>query len=776
MLTAEELFITLARDAVAIPVSTAFARVALRSRRERLGVVYVQAVLLACLAAVNAQRLATAVYWRDMAITSACEVLSLLAPRHFLGAVVAATATGVSIACGRGGLALRAGVALAVAYAAAPATTDAADVTKMKVSELRAALEAAGADSKGLKAELVERLAATQRPQFTRVLGALLAGLGAFVAGPRVARYLLPVAELARAYGAFAAVGGSGFRERTVALVFVGLRIQLGVGQLGVDYLRAAQRRKNLLVGAGGQKPLGARPYGRKVLTFVAAAAIPYLVQRTALEATYELSFRRYTHSLTRSLRLDSVLGGDGRPLTAVAASDLTLEAHASTLETSARRCYELASRKVFSVPKLLLLPTMISRHPKAFLAALPVFLALDGAKARGIAALTQAVERRRKAAKTLASTRSKVEARDVQDADALRAADGEAFVKERWAALASSIEREKAFGTFYETIRRYVRWLYWSDFLTPALEVALAGLLERGLIDVGEVWVTARALEDGLDTLLTRSRAEAELGELEADVERLESFAQALQDVHDEDESLARTCRVGDLSLDVSFTRGAAKVRANAAAKPGDVLAVSGPNGGGKSSLFALLQACARGDAAPPPGLVLDGGAVVVPRTLIHVAQQPYCPLHAVPFDWATTRVEASVDDVASLLDSLDFYPSAQTNKTLLAEEQDDFCGSLSGGQRVKFELVRQVLLPHEKDIPCPDLLLLDEIFSPLDPASKAVAQKSIKDACPSSIVLAIFHAEAGACVPSFDFFTGVLHFERGDDDVTGVSRVSTC
>ena len=59
MLTAEEIFIALARDAVAIPVSTAFARVALRSRRERLGVVYVQAVLLACLAAVNAQRLAT---------------------------------------------------------------------------------------------------------------------------------------------------------------------------------------------------------------------------------------------------------------------------------------------------------------------------------------------------------------------------------------------------------------------------------------------------------------------------------------------------------------------------------------------------------------------------------------------------------------------------------------------------------------------------------------------------------------------------------------------
>ena len=108
------------------------------------------------------------------------------------------------------------------------------------------------------------------------------------------------------------------------------------------------------------------------------------------------------------------------------------------------------------------------------------------------------------------------------------------------------------------------------------------------------------------------------------ADVERLEVLARALQDVHDEDESLARTCRVGDLALDVSFTRGAAKVRAKASAQPGDVLAVSGPNGGGKSSLFALLQACARGDAAPPPGLVLDGGAVAVPRTLYTSRNSP--------------------------------------------------------------------------------------------------------------------------------------------------------
>ena len=50
---------------------------------------------------------------------------------------------------------------------AAPAAFDEEDATRlakrMKVEELRAALEAAGADTKGLKAALVERLVGVQR-------------------------------------------------------------------------------------------------------------------------------------------------------------------------------------------------------------------------------------------------------------------------------------------------------------------------------------------------------------------------------------------------------------------------------------------------------------------------------------------------------------------------------------------------------------------------------------------------------------------------------------
>ena len=104
---------------------------------------------------------------------------------------------------------------------------------------------------------------------------------------------------------------------------------------------------------------------------------MPYLVQRTSMECVSELAFRRYSFALSRSLRLDAVLGHGRVPsaLDAVATSDLTLEAHAGALEKSARRCYDLVSRKVFSLPKLLLLPSVIATHPAAFAAGLPVFI-----------------------------------------------------------------------------------------------------------------------------------------------------------------------------------------------------------------------------------------------------------------------------------------------------------------------------------------------------------------------------------------------------------------
>uniref|UniRef100_A0A7S3C3P7 ABC transporter domain-containing protein n=1 Tax=Haptolina ericina TaxID=156174 RepID=A0A7S3C3P7_9EUKA len=74
------------------------------------------------------------------------------------------------------------------------------------------------------------------------------------------------------------------------------------------------------------------------------------------------------------------------------------------------------------------------------------------------------------------------------------------------------------------------------------------------------------------------------------------------------------------------------------------------------------------------------------------------------------------------------------------LLREHEDWGSALSGGQRVKLEFIRSVFLPGA----CPDILLLDEAFAPLDPSSKLLIMRRLHTFCSTSLVLVIYHAEA--------------------------------
>merc|ERR1712070_696516 len=65
---------------------------------------------------------------------------------------------------------------------------------------------------------------------------------------------------------------------------------------------------------------------------------------------------------------------------------------------------------------------------------------------------------------------------------------------------------------------------------------------------------------------------------------------------------------------------------------------------------------------------------------------------------------------------------------------------GGLSGGQRAKLELIRAVFLRDS----CPSLLLLDEPFAALDPASKAAIMRKLKAFCRKSVLIVVYHPEA--------------------------------
>jgi ABC-type dipeptide/oligopeptide/nickel transport system ATPase component len=216
---------------------------------------------------------------------------------------------------------------------------------------------------------------------------------------------------------------------------------------------------------------------------------------------------------------------------------------------------------------------------------------------------------------------------------------------------------------------------------------------------------------------------------------------------------------------------------------------------------------------------------SVTMPSShVIEISQTFYWPLYSRPIDWIyqenvlesceTSEVQKRIRKVAEELHSLDFFqpvnlqlknknsmndvssdgdeydeagePQSQDEleetaivriMKELEEEKEDWFSDLSGGQKSKVELVRLVFIQDQ----CPDVLLVDETMAPLDPASKSLVMKKLKDFCSRSIIIVIYHTDVQLhttstpsssngggingedCVPSNDFFDQNLHLEHG-------------
>ena len=242
------------------------------------------------------------------------------------------------------------------------------------------------------------------------------------------------------------------------------------------------------------------------------------------------------------------------------------------------------------------------------------------------------------------------------------------------------------------------------------------------------------------------------------------------------------------------------------------------------------------------PAGLQLtgDGGTVTLPPgeggkrpSIVEVGQRAYTPLHVRPIDWlmnshpkgntaaagqrgTDTAARAAAARVAALAVELrlglgersgdesseesdaggtaagegrgevaEMTPSDVSGEAdddpfvaSLLREHEDWGGSMSGGQRVKLELIRSVFLPGA----CPDVLLLYEAFAPLDPSSKLLIMRRLRRLCSTSLVLVIYHANTGevgtdqaeaSALGSADALAGVCS-EAGGSFFDGVMQFS--
>jgi len=169
----------------------------------------------------------------------------------------------------------------------------------------------------------------------------------------------------------------------------------------------------------------------------------------------------------------------------------------------------------------------------------------------------------------------------------------------------------------------------------------------------------------------------------------------------------------------------------------PGETVAIVGPSGAGKTTIFALIQRF----FDPQSGLVkIDGTDVRQADPLAVRARIAVVPQETVIFSGSVLdnirfgRPEASDEDVKAAARAARVAEFAEKLPQAYDTEVGERGVSLSGGQRQRIAIARAIL----RDAP---ILLLDEATSALDAESEALIQEALEKLTANRTTLVIAH-----------------------------------
>ena len=92
-------------------------------------------------------------------------------------------------------------------------------------------------------------------------------------------------------------------------------------------------------------------------------------------------------------------------------------------MDTIVSTTYDLFNRKLFSLPKVMLLPMVMARQPKMMAQIFPIIFFTDWVKGRAVAYMTSRVEQLQRETQEIDAMRNKVEAFDMKNAELLQRA-----------------------------------------------------------------------------------------------------------------------------------------------------------------------------------------------------------------------------------------------------------------------------------------------------------------------------------------------------------------
>eukprot|EP00559_Dactyliosolen_fragilissimus_P004218 CAMPEP_0184865746 /NCGR_PEP_ID=MMETSP0580-20130426/18891_1 /TAXON_ID=1118495 /ORGANISM="Dactyliosolen fragilissimus" /LENGTH=568 /DNA_ID=CAMNT_0027365055 /DNA_START=1033 /DNA_END=2739 /DNA_ORIENTATION=- len=506
-------------------------------------------------------------------------------------------------------------------------------------------------------------------------------------------------------------------------------------------------------------------------------------------------AFHCFRDDVHRSVRLSGLFDGDsGTRFVATAtvpgSKYRSPGSYASNIETVVSTVYNMINSKCFSIPKLVLVPAMIARQPILLVKIFPLVMLSDYIKSSVVATLNSEIERLSKKEKDLESTRTRVEQFDLKNSELIqRSGYGSiAFTERRWVDLTEEIQDINIRHSLMKRARMYFSFLQRSFVMMALVDCALAGLIVVGRVASAEIFVYQRAIEDTIDLILMRSRAESELASMDTSINLLKDLKETWESSQHgrklSCEIAGNETGVGKNNLNIqnlAYSRGSAYVKIDEMSIEPGIYALTGANGSGKSTFFRLVMSCDTNKKSIDlsPSIILEEGKDVgQPVTfqmpsddVIEISQTFYWPLFTKPVDWIyQTHLTVDVQDeiernhmvtrIIDELQSMKFYGDMQQTKRNtpddeenpvettsaidllrkdLNEVKEDWFSDLSGGQKSKVELVRKVFL-HEK---CPKVLLIDETFAPLDPESKSLVMEKLKQFCLGSVIIVIYHTD---------------------------------
>jgi ABC-type Mn2+/Zn2+ transport system ATPase subunit len=470
---------------------------------------------------------------------------------------------------------------------------------------------------------------------------------------------------------------------------------------------------------------------------------------------------------------------------------------------------YDFFNRKLFSLPKLMLLPSIIMRQPMLVAQITPFIFGSDFLKAKIMAFLTTNIEKLKKENMEIQAIRTKVEAFDMKNAELLQRSGvgATSFTQRKWEELTVNIQQMSFMAEFLNRTKRFFNWIQHHFVFSVLIDCALAHLIAVGKIVSADIFVFSRAIEDAVDTVLMRSRAESELARMLTQIGKLEELSNVWKN--------SRTrpllpCRVtpssnpntGIVLKNLHYSRGSASVSIDHVDITPAIYALTGANGSGKSTLFRILMSCSTNEqstdlpssiafsspalpiiedddpvdacspideACPPPDELSEKDPIrhhpkleiIMPSSdVAEISQTFYWPLYTRPIDWIYQRhlsesdnVDEMARKVAEILQALEFRQFKQDDQNVT----ETAC--------LPVDVVMEELLETKEDWfsdlsggqkskvelvrkvflheKCPSVLLIDETMAPLDPSSKSLVMSKLKAFCNESVVIVIYHTD---------------------------------